>query len=66
MPDREEKPSLETSKAYSIMQVPADREVLFVKSSRSISAIERANEFINQYAMIPESMTITAIPIYYL
>ena len=52
--------------AYTPLQIPQNMEILFGKSSQSICAIERANEFINQYCLIPESINITAIPIYYL
>ena len=63
LPDDE---NFESSAAYSPLLIPKNMETLFVRGSQGISAITKANELINQHTAIADSISITAIPIYYL
>ena len=51
---------------YSFVALPVGMEKYFTISSRGVSAKDRLDELLYQYSYIPENITLTSLPIYYL
>lgn len=58
--------TIDSPMAYTPLFIPDNMQELFVRASRGLSAIDRMNELIYNFSFIAESLTINAIPIYYL